>query len=75
MASDQAGDLDGGMARGPGSLPFDTSVAHLARMYDYLLGGKDNISQGVQGSLHSGLSVAIQRGSACFSNMPPVAVR
>jgi S-adenosyl methyltransferase len=25
-----------------GSLPFDTSVAHQARMYDYLLGGKDN---------------------------------
>jgi hypothetical protein len=24
------------------SLPFDTSVAHQARMYDYLLGGKDN---------------------------------
>src|ERR1700685_2107245 len=23
-------------------LPFDTSVAHQARMYDYLLGGKDN---------------------------------
>jgi hypothetical protein len=25
-----------------GSLPFDTSKAHQARMYDYLLGGKDN---------------------------------
>ena len=25
-----------------GSLPFDASVAHQARMYDYLLGGKDN---------------------------------
>ena len=24
------------------ALPFDTSVAHQARMYDYLLGGKDN---------------------------------
>ena len=23
-------------------LPFDTSVAHQARVYDYLLGGKDN---------------------------------
>jgi hypothetical protein len=37
-------------AAGPGhdaegtasSLPFDTSVAHQARMYDYVLGGKDN---------------------------------
>jgi hypothetical protein len=26
----------------PGPLPFDTSVAHQARMYDYMLGGKDN---------------------------------
>lgn len=25
-----------------GSLPFDVSVAHQARIYDYLLGGKDN---------------------------------
>src|SRR5579871_2802531 len=28
--------------RKPGPLPFDTTVAHQARMYDYLLGGKDN---------------------------------
>jgi hypothetical protein len=26
----------------PGTLPFDTSVAHQARIYDYLLGGTDN---------------------------------
>jgi hypothetical protein len=32
----------GASARNPGSLPFDTSVAHQARMYDYVLGGKDN---------------------------------
>jgi S-adenosyl methyltransferase len=25
-----------------GALPFDTKVAHVARMYDYILGGKDN---------------------------------
>src|SRR5690349_21337094 len=25
-----------------GPVPFDTSVAHHARVYDYLLGGKDN---------------------------------
>jgi len=24
---------------------IDTSVAHIARVYDYWLGGKDNISQ------------------------------
>jgi hypothetical protein len=32
----------GGAAGKTGSLPFDTSVAHQARVYDYLLGGKDN---------------------------------
>jgi hypothetical protein len=31
-----------GPAGGARSLPFDTSVAHQARMYDYVLGGKDN---------------------------------
>jgi hypothetical protein len=30
----------GGAKAGP--LPFDTSVAHQARIYDYMLGGKDN---------------------------------
>src|ERR1700733_9740823 len=31
-----------GTPSGARSLPFDTSVAHQARMYDYVLGGKDN---------------------------------
>jgi hypothetical protein len=31
-----------GTSGGAGPLPFDTSVAHQARIYDYLLGGKDN---------------------------------
>jgi hypothetical protein len=31
----------GSTGRG-GSLPFDTTVAHQARVYDYMLGGKDN---------------------------------
>jgi S-adenosyl methyltransferase len=35
----QGGAGTSGRAR---SLPFDTSVAHQARMYDYVLGGKDN---------------------------------
>ena len=41
MTSDEAWETDGD----PGSAgppEFDTSVAHQARMYDYLLGGKDN---------------------------------
>jgi S-adenosyl methyltransferase len=32
----------GSTAGKTGPLPFDTSVAHQARMYDYVLGGKDN---------------------------------
>jgi hypothetical protein len=38
-ASAPGGDVTAGRA---GSLPFDTSRAHQARIYDYLLGGKDN---------------------------------
>jgi S-adenosyl methyltransferase len=37
--------IDGAEASGgrkAGALPFDTTVAHQARMYDYVLGGKDN---------------------------------
>jgi hypothetical protein len=40
MTSDEAAATDG--TPGIGSLRFDTSVAHQARVYDYLLGGKDN---------------------------------
>ena len=39
MTSDDAAG-PGEEKRGP--LPFDSSVAHQARMYDYVLGGKDN---------------------------------
>ncbi|MEV5753789.1 SAM-dependent methyltransferase [Actinoallomurus sp. NPDC052308] len=48
MASESAGpgdsspaDADAHARRGPG---LDTSVPHTARMYDYLLGGKDNFA-------------------------------
>jgi len=33
---------DGATGATTGPVPFDTSVAHHARVYDYLLGGKDN---------------------------------
>ena len=39
MTTGEAAGGGDGRAR---SLPFDTSKAHQARMYDYLLGGKDN---------------------------------
>ena len=43
MTSDgAAARVQGGTVSGLGPLPFDTSKAHQARMYDYLLGGKDN---------------------------------
>jgi hypothetical protein len=43
MTSDEAAGPGGGAAtEESGLLPFDTSVAHQARMYDYVLGGKDN---------------------------------
>jgi SAM-dependent methyltransferase len=43
MTSEDAAAPGGGVTTGKTRpLPFDTSVAHQARMYDYLLGGKDN---------------------------------
>jgi hypothetical protein len=43
MTSDDAAAPGGGAATGKaGPLPFDITVAHQARMYDYVLGGKDN---------------------------------
>jgi len=41
MTADEAPPADGGTGRA-GPPGFDISVAHQARMYDYLLGGKDN---------------------------------
>ncbi len=42
MTSDETAAPGGGTAGPTGPLPFDTSVAHQARIYDYTLGGKDN---------------------------------
>jgi hypothetical protein len=38
MGSDEAAATDDATGN-TGSVPFDTSVAHQARVYDYLLGG------------------------------------
>src|SRR5258707_12963610 len=38
-----AGEWAGEMTRGE-PVPFDTSVAHVARVYNYWLGGKDNFA-------------------------------
>ena len=42
MTSDEPTAPGGGTASKARPLPFDTSVANQARVYDYLLGGKDN---------------------------------
>jgi len=42
MTSDETPAQGGGPAGSAALLPFDTSVAHQARIYDYVLGGKDN---------------------------------
>jgi hypothetical protein len=42
MTTDEAPAPGGGAASNAGPPPFDTSVANQARIYDYLLGGKDN---------------------------------
>ena len=38
MSTDETAAVSSGAGKS-GSLPFDTSVAHQARIYDYLLGG------------------------------------
>jgi hypothetical protein len=54
MTSDgSAAPADGGTA---GSLPFDTSVAHQAPMYDYVHGGKDNYESD-RAAVQAGLQV------------------
>jgi hypothetical protein len=42
MTSGGTSAAQGGPAGKPGPLPFDSTKAHQARGYDYLLGGKDN---------------------------------
>ena len=39
-----AGDNEGVTGSGGEPPPFDTSVAHVARVYNYWLGGKDNFT-------------------------------
>jgi hypothetical protein len=42
MTGEEAAAPADGTLESTGTLPFDTSKAHQARIYDYLLGGKDN---------------------------------
>ena len=57
-----------------GPLPFDTSKPHQARVYDYLLGGKDNITQVVSGNPYSSRTVPIQARHVGYSKTGRFAV-
>jgi hypothetical protein len=54
---------------------FDASRPHVARVYDYLLGGKDNISQVVPASPYSGPKANVQKRHANFSKIESLGVR
>ena len=74
MTSDEA-PAQGGAADKAGKPAFDTSVAHQARVYDYLLGGKDNISQVVQGTPYSGPTATTQARYSDYSKIASIIVR
>ena len=54
---------------------FDTGVPHIARVYDYWLGGRDNISQVVPAVPYSGATVAVQARHAYYSKIASSVVR
>jgi hypothetical protein len=54
---------------------FDARVAHPARVYDYWLGGKDNISQVVSAVPYSGRTVTVQACQAYYSKTACSVVR
>jgi len=49
------------------SLPFDTTVAHQARIYDYLLGGKDNFAAD-RAAVEAGLAIWPEMALAARAN-------
>jgi hypothetical protein len=54
---------------------IDTSVPNVARIYDYVLGGKDNISQVVPAGPYSGRTPVVQARQAYYSKIVSFAVR
>jgi hypothetical protein len=55
--------------------PFDTAKPNIARVWDYWLGGKDNISQVVPAIPYSARTLVIQALQACYSKTKAFAVR
>jgi hypothetical protein len=64
MTMDEAA---GGVAGQAGRPPFDTSVANQARIYDYLLGGKDNYAAD-RAAVEAVLKVAPELGYSARAN-------
>ena len=64
-----------GRADSGGRHRIDTSVAHSARVHDYWLGGKDNISQVGSEVPYSGPTIVIQARDAYYSKISSLAVR
>jgi hypothetical protein len=64
---DDAPAPDGGAASKTGRPPFDTSVANQARIYDYLLGGKDNYAAD-RAAVDAVLKVAPELGFTARAN-------
>ena len=67
MTSDEAAGPARHATDKTGTLPFDTSVAHQARMYDYVLGGKDNYAAD-RAAVEAGLKVWPDMAFAMRSN-------
>ena len=55
------------MRQNEGTPAHDPTVPNVARIYDFMLGGKDNISQVVPGTPHSCRTVAIQARHVAYS--------
>ena len=67
MTSDEAPAPGAGTTGQAGPPPFDTSVANQARIYDYLLGGKDNYAAD-RAAVDAVLEVAPEMGFAARAN-------
>ncbi len=67
MTSDEAPAPGAGPTGQAGPPPFDTSVANQARIYDYLLGGKDNYAAD-RAAVDAVLEVAPEMGFAARAN-------
>jgi S-adenosyl methyltransferase len=67
MTTDEAPAQDAGTAGKTGRPPFDTNVANQARIYDYLLGGRDNYAAD-RAAVDAVLKVAPELGFTARAN-------